>query len=124
MKTMSLTDAQAQLVALVDVLNEGPVLLLHKGQPCAALVGLDEHFDREAFSLGRDPALRRLIDEACRKTKEGGGIPFSEILRAVASDVASPVVDVMLKLPAFVANVSLALMKGTPLMGAIGVFRS
>jgi antitoxin (DNA-binding transcriptional repressor) of toxin-antitoxin stability system len=83
MKTMSLTDAQAQLVALVDVLNEGPVLLLHKGQPCAALVGLDERFDREAFSLGRDKSLRRLIDEACRKTKEGDGIPFSEILREV-----------------------------------------
>jgi antitoxin (DNA-binding transcriptional repressor) of toxin-antitoxin stability system len=83
MKTMSLTDAQTQLPQLVDVLKDGPVLLLRKGQPCAALVGLDEHFDREAFSLGRDPALRRLIDEACRKTKDGGGIPFSEILKEV-----------------------------------------
>jgi len=83
MKTMSLTDAQTQLVQLVDVLKEGPVLLLRKGQPCAALVGLDEHFDREAFSLGRDQSLRRLIDGACRKTNEGGGIPFSEILKEV-----------------------------------------
>jgi antitoxin (DNA-binding transcriptional repressor) of toxin-antitoxin stability system len=83
MKTISLTDAQTQLVELVDVLNEGPVLLLHKGQPCAALVGLGEHFDREAFSLGRDESLRRLVDEACRKVQEGGGIPFSEILREV-----------------------------------------
>jgi antitoxin (DNA-binding transcriptional repressor) of toxin-antitoxin stability system len=83
MKTMSLTDAQTQLAQLVDVLKEGPVLLLRKGQPCAALVGLDEHFDREAFSLGRDKSLRRLVDEACRKTNEGGGIPFSEILREV-----------------------------------------
>jgi len=83
MKTMSVTDAQTQLVELVDALKEGPVLLLRKGQPCAALVGLDERFDRESFSLGRDKSLRRLIDEACRKTKEGGGIPFSEILREV-----------------------------------------
>ena len=83
MKTISLTDAQAQLAQLVDLLEDGPVLLLRKGRPCAALVGLDEHFDREAFSLGRDKSLRRLVDEACRKTKEGGGIPFSEILKEV-----------------------------------------
>jgi antitoxin (DNA-binding transcriptional repressor) of toxin-antitoxin stability system len=89
MKTMSLTDAQTQLAQLVDVLKEGPVLLLRKGQPCAALVGLDEHFDREAFSLGRDKSLRRLIDEACRKTKEGGGIPFSEILQEVDAQLPS-----------------------------------
>ena len=83
MKTVSLTDAQAQLAQLVDALEEGPVLLLRQGRPCAALVGLDEHFDREAFSLGRNKSLRRLVDEACRKTKEGGGIPFSEILKEV-----------------------------------------
>jgi antitoxin (DNA-binding transcriptional repressor) of toxin-antitoxin stability system len=90
MKTMSLTDAQAQLPQLVDVLKEGPVLLLRKGRPCAALVGLDGHFDRESFVLGRDPSLRRLIDEACRKAKEGGGIPFSEILQEVDARVSSP----------------------------------
>jgi antitoxin (DNA-binding transcriptional repressor) of toxin-antitoxin stability system len=90
MKTMSVTDAQTQLPQLVEVLKEGPVLLLRKGQPCAALVGLDEHFDREAFSLGRDPALRRLIDEACRKTVEGGGIPFSEILKALDAESSRP----------------------------------
>ncbi len=72
MKTMSLTDAQTQLAQLVDVLKEGPVLLLRKGQPCAALVGLDEHFDREAFSLGRDQNLRRLVDEACRDDHHAG----------------------------------------------------
>jgi antitoxin (DNA-binding transcriptional repressor) of toxin-antitoxin stability system len=83
MKTVSLTDAGAQLIELVDVLSEGPVLLLRKGQPCAALIGLDERFDREAFSLGRNKALRRLVDEACRKTNESGGIPFSEILKEV-----------------------------------------
>ena len=83
MKTMSLADAQTQLPQLIEVLRDGPVLLLRKGQPCAALVGLGEHFDREAFSLGRDPSLRGLIDEACRKTNEGGGIPFSEILKEV-----------------------------------------
>jgi len=80
---MSLTDAQTQLAQLVDALEEGPVLLLRQGRPCAALVGLDEQFDREAFSLGRNKSLRRLVDEACRKTKEGGGIPFSEILKEV-----------------------------------------
>jgi antitoxin (DNA-binding transcriptional repressor) of toxin-antitoxin stability system len=83
MKTMSLTDAQTQLAQLVDALEEGPVLLMRKGQPCAALVGLGEHFDREAFSLGRNKSLRGLVDEACRKPKEGGGIPFSEILKEV-----------------------------------------
>jgi antitoxin (DNA-binding transcriptional repressor) of toxin-antitoxin stability system len=83
MKTISVVDAQKQLTDLIEDLKEGPVVLLSKGRPCAALVGLDEHFDRESFSLGRDKALRRLLDQACRRTKEEGGIPFSEILREV-----------------------------------------
>ena len=37
MKTISLTDAKARLAELVDGLEEGPVLLLRKGRPCAAL---------------------------------------------------------------------------------------
>ena len=83
MKTISLTDARDQLAELVGVLDDGPVLLLRNGKPCAALVGLAERFDREAFSLGRDKSLRRLVDGACREVSEGGGIPFSDILREV-----------------------------------------
>ena len=83
MKAISVTDAQKQLADLIGALKEGPVLLLSKGQPCAALVGLNERFDREAFSLGRNKRLRRLMDDACRKTRETGGIPFAEILAEV-----------------------------------------
>jgi antitoxin (DNA-binding transcriptional repressor) of toxin-antitoxin stability system len=72
MKSISVVEAQKQLTDLIGDLKEGPVVLLSKGRPCAALVGLDEHFDRESFSLGRDKALRRLLDQA-----------FSEILREV-----------------------------------------
>lgn len=83
MKTISLTNARDQLGELVDALEEGPVLLLRKGQPCAALVGLGERFDREAFALGRNKRVRRLVDEACRRTATTGGIPFAEILAEV-----------------------------------------
>ena len=89
MKAISAVEAQKHLIELIAALREGPVLLLRNGQPCAALVGLDEHFDREAFSLGRNRSLRRLIDDACRKTKEGGGIPFTEILKEVDARPAS-----------------------------------
>jgi hypothetical protein len=41
------------------------------------------HFDCESFSSGWDKALRRLLDLACRRTKEEGGMPFSEILLEV-----------------------------------------
>jgi antitoxin (DNA-binding transcriptional repressor) of toxin-antitoxin stability system len=83
MKTVSVVEAQKQLTDLIAALKEGPVVLLRRGRPCAALVGLDEHFDRESFSLGRDKSLRRLLDRACRRTKKDGGIPFSEILKEV-----------------------------------------
>ena len=83
MKTVSIVDAKEQLADLTAALKEGPVVLLRKGRPCAALVGLDEHFDRESFSLGRDKSLRRLLDLACRRTRKDGGIPFSEILKEV-----------------------------------------
>jgi antitoxin (DNA-binding transcriptional repressor) of toxin-antitoxin stability system len=83
MKTMTVDEAQKQLTDLIGALKEGPVLLLRGGQPCAALVGLDERFDREAFSLGRNRRLRQLIDEACRRTKETGGIRFTDILSEI-----------------------------------------
>jgi antitoxin (DNA-binding transcriptional repressor) of toxin-antitoxin stability system len=83
MKTISVTAAQTQLAELIEALKEGPVLLLRKGQPCAALVGLGERFDREAFSLGRNKRLRRLMDGACRRTGETGGIAFSDIVAEV-----------------------------------------
>ena len=82
MKTMSLAAAQTHWTA--SALSEGPVLLLRKGYLlCRALVGLSEQFDREAFTLGRNERLRQLVDEACRKTRRGRGIPFSEILAEV-----------------------------------------
>ena len=80
MKTMTVANAQTKLNELVSALSEGPVLLLRKGQPCAALVGLSEPFDREAFTLGRNKRLRQLMDEACQRAKKGEGIPFAEIL--------------------------------------------
>jgi prevent-host-death family protein len=83
MRKISVTDAQTRLADLVDALKEGPVLLLRKGRPCAALVGLSERFDREAFSLGRNRRLRQRMDEACRRTRETGGVQFSEILAEV-----------------------------------------
>ena len=83
MKTISVTEAETQLAGLVDSLREGPVLLLRKGRPCAALVGLGERFDQEAFSLGRNKRLRQRMDAACRRTHETGGVPFSEILAEV-----------------------------------------
>jgi hypothetical protein len=82
-KTVSPAHAEKKLKDLIETLKEGPVVHLRNGQPCAALVGLDERVDREAFSLGRDKALRLLIDEACRRANEEGGIPFAEIKREV-----------------------------------------
>ena len=66
MKTTTLAQAQRQLPDLVGDLKEGPVVLLRRGQPCAALVGLSECFDRKAFSLGRNKRFRRLMGDACR----------------------------------------------------------
>ena len=52
MKTVSVVDAQKRLTDLIGDLKEGPVVPLSKGRPCAALVGLDEHVDRESFHWG------------------------------------------------------------------------
>jgi len=83
MKTISVAEAKKQLTNLIGALKEGPVLLLREGQPCAALVGLDERFDREAFSLGRNKRLRQIMDDARRRTKETGGTSFADILREI-----------------------------------------
>jgi antitoxin (DNA-binding transcriptional repressor) of toxin-antitoxin stability system len=89
MKTISVVEAQKHLTDLIGALSDGPVLLLREGQPCAALVALDDRFDREAFSLGRNKRVRQMIDEACRKTKETGGISFADILREITTQPAS-----------------------------------
>lgn len=83
MKTITLGQARRRLTELVGALQEGPVLLLRNGRPCAALVGLNDRFDRESFSLGRNQRLRRLMDDACRRTKKTGGVSFSAILDEV-----------------------------------------
>lgn len=83
MKTMSVATARLRLAELVDALAEGPVLLLRHGRPCAALVGLNDRFNREAFSIGSNKRLRKLVDDACRRTRETGGIPFSQILAEI-----------------------------------------
>jgi len=88
MKTISVSDATKQLTKLVSALDEGPVLLLRNGRPCAALVGLDEQFDKEAFSLGRNKRLRQLIDDACKRTGRKNGVPFSEIVAEVEGRAA------------------------------------
>ncbi|MGO9463119.1 MAG: hypothetical protein ACLQIB_31735 [Isosphaeraceae bacterium] len=83
MKSVSVLEAQKQLTDLIGALKEGPVLLLHEGQPCAALVALDERFDREAFSLGRNKRVRQMIDDACNRANESGGVSFADILREI-----------------------------------------
>ena len=82
MKTISVVEAQKQLTDLIEDLKGGAGCPFYKGRPCAALVGLDEHFDRESFSLGGTG-----LYVGC-STKRAGkpwrrGIPFSEILREV-----------------------------------------
>ncbi len=83
MKAVSVVEAQKHLTDLIGALEEGPVLLLREGQPCAALVALDERFDREAFSLGRNKRVRQMIDDACNRANETGGVSFAEILREI-----------------------------------------
>ncbi len=83
MKTVSLTDAKNQLPRLVNGLVEGPIVLTRKGKPCAALVGLGDTLDREAFALGRSKRLRELINDACREAQEKGAIPFAKVLAKV-----------------------------------------
>jgi antitoxin (DNA-binding transcriptional repressor) of toxin-antitoxin stability system len=88
MKTVSVAEAKKQLTDLIGALKEGPVLLLRDGQPCAALVALDERFDREAFSLGRNKRVRQMIDDACRRANETGGVSFADILREIQPQTA------------------------------------
>ena len=83
MKTVSLENARHQLPQLVKQLPDGPVLLTHRGQPCAAIVALDERFDEETYSLSRNKRLRQLIREACSDVKSHGGIPFAQVVAEV-----------------------------------------
>jgi hypothetical protein len=52
------------------------------------LVALDERFDREAFSLGRNKRIRQMIDYGRRKTKETGGISLADIVGEIAPQPA------------------------------------
>jgi antitoxin (DNA-binding transcriptional repressor) of toxin-antitoxin stability system len=83
MKTVSLENARHQLPQLVKCLPEGPVLLTRRGQPCAAIVALDDRFDAEAYSLSRNRRVQQLIREACAEVKSHGGIPFAQVAAEV-----------------------------------------
>ena len=67
---------QKQLTELIGSLDEGPVVLLSKGRPCAAPVGLNEQFDRESFSLGRDKSAASSDGPGVPQDREGGRNSF------------------------------------------------
>jgi antitoxin (DNA-binding transcriptional repressor) of toxin-antitoxin stability system len=80
-KIESVRVVRNRLSEMIKSLPAGPVIITRNGSPCAALVGLGEHTDLEAFLVAHNPRLTALIE---RGMSEPGGIPLAQVEREVS----------------------------------------
>jgi prevent-host-death family protein len=85
MKTVPLTDAQADLEAVLKAAEKQRIVLTRDGKPCAILVGV-ESYDEEQLRLASSPEFWRMIEERRQSTS---AMPLASIKeRLEARDAA------------------------------------
>lgn len=80
MRTVELTKANASLAAYARGVKKGPVVVISRKRPVAALVSL-ENSDLETASLSTNPKFIAIIERSRARHKKEGGISSAEIRR-------------------------------------------
>jgi PHD/YefM family antitoxin component YafN of YafNO toxin-antitoxin module len=78
MKVLELETTDLTLIETAKLARSGPVILIRKGKPVAAIRALSED-DWESLSLAENPRFQALIDEARRNYREQGGLSSEQV---------------------------------------------
>ena len=78
MKTIEIAKAKSSLADYAEKVTKEPVIVIAKGKPVAALVGI-KNADIETVSLSNNPQFLALIERSRKKQKTKGGISTEEM---------------------------------------------
>jgi len=86
MKIAPIADIKARLSSYLEQVENGPVIITKNGRPVAALVAITGDDELERLVMAHTPRLRKLLDEAAERIRQGGGIPHDQFWRQVAEE--------------------------------------
>ena len=78
MKIASVANVKAKFGAFLKASGQSPVVITRDGKAVAALIGFDPHEDIERLLLGCSPRLRRILSDARKRIRAGGGIAHEQ----------------------------------------------
>lgn len=78
MKTVEIAKAKSSLADYAKKVTKEPVIVIAKGKPVAALVGI-KNADIETVCLSNNPRFLALIERSRKKQKRKGGISTEEM---------------------------------------------
>jgi prevent-host-death family protein len=83
MKIASVAAVKSQLSRYLKHSAHGPVVVTRNGRPVAILLGVADEDELERLVLAYSPKLRRILDAARQRIREGAGIPREEFWKDV-----------------------------------------
>jgi prevent-host-death family protein len=86
MKIAPVADIKAHLSSYLEQVENGPVIITKNGRPVAALVAITDEDELERLVMAHTPRLRKLLDDAAERIRQGSGIPHDEFWRQVAQE--------------------------------------
>ncbi len=84
MKTVEMPRSNRQLRKMVDDAQGEAILLVSRGKPVAALVGV-ENLDVEAHTLGTNPKFLKILRRSLSDLKRGKTFSLAEMRRRVGA---------------------------------------
>ncbi len=84
MKTVEMPRSNRQLRKMVDDAQQETILLVSRGKPVAALVGV-ESLDVEARTLGTNPEFLKILRRSFSDLKRGKTFSLAEMRRRVGA---------------------------------------
>lgn len=83
MKIASMAAVKARFSSYVEECEDGPVIVMRKGRPVAALVPILTEDELERLVLAYTPKFRRLLNAAEQRIQKTGGVKHKDFWKSV-----------------------------------------
>jgi prevent-host-death family protein len=79
MRIAPVADLKKHLSRYLDQCESGPIVVTKNGRAVAVLVCVTNDDDVENIMLAHSPKLRKMLDEAEQRIREGGGVSHDDM---------------------------------------------
>ena len=83
MKIVSVAKAKATLSACLKDSETGPVVVTRNGRPVTVMLAVGDEEELERLIMAYSPRLRKILDAARARVREGAGIAHEEFWEGV-----------------------------------------